>query len=425
MIILQQSFTKEQRSTLGLDIESFFFLQHKKPNAFKPILNLLKSTYNLSSSYDIELWTFISAVGKALKHDKTSTYFTLNSNHYTLANKGRKSKISAKRMSYLLHTLAEDDFIDLYKGFRNIATLESAPTIITFGVKLLDVFPVPLAKKYGMKREITHLVYIKDSKTGEAKPTQGVIGVKKIIDDLIKFNNHSSKHKYSYKGLPIEVYCYRVFHDNLKGSGRVYMTSTAQTMKSGLRKHILIDGEETCEIDIKNTHPSMIAEKEGYYLDEDFDAYKIPVPSYVVATKEDFRNVCKVCVLIMLYTNNKIGALSEIRKKIKETTKDHPSFCKDADVVALSRYILSELSNHNPYLKNYLFKGDMWKDLQNLDASVNIHVLMECVKADIPVMAYHDSWVFRKKDSLKITEYVNVAWHTLLGNNENLRLEFK
>ena len=64
-------------------------------------------------------------------------------------------------------------------------------------------------------------------------------------------------------GETVDLSYKRVFHDNLKGSGRYYSNNSFRTIKKEHRAEILIDNLPTAELDYSAIHPRILYTLEG------------------------------------------------------------------------------------------------------------------------------------------------------------------
>ena len=96
----------------------------------------------------------------------------------------------------------------------------------------------------------------------------------RIMIDLLKdYNNFMSKREVYCKGKKLNTDLHRSFsRGSFEFGGRFYSEAYGvQQLTKRLRKEIIIDGEETIELDFKALHPSIIYALKGIELDEDFD----------------------------------------------------------------------------------------------------------------------------------------------------------
>src|SRR5690606_24220454 len=111
----------------------------------------------------------------------------------------------------------------------------------------------------------------------------------------------------------ISTRLYRVFNNTLEDGGRFY-GAQYQRIEKGLRKYLLIDGQETIELDYSGFHTRMLYHERGYdYKD---DPYVGMFPSF--SNDIHLRIIIKFTLNCMLNAKSRIEISYAIKKFLKQ-----------------------------------------------------------------------------------------------------------
>ena len=166
---------------------------------------------------------------------------------------------------------------------------------------------------------------------------------------------------------------YRVFnHSRFDHGGRFY-GGWWQTVKAARRAHILIDGEETVEIDYSAMHCRMCYDLSGRSLSEDDDPYRID-------GMERLRDAVKFGFLVLI--NLAPSQRGQATDKVKAMIQGKTSF-RDL-LVAIER-------RHRPIRE--WFRSGKGTELQCIDSKVAESVMGYFVGRGIPCLPIHDSFI--------------------------------
>lgn len=166
---------------------------------------------------------------------------------------------------------------------------------------------------------------------------------------------------------------YRVFnHSRFDHGGRFY-GGWWQTVKAARRAHILIDGEETVEIDYSAMHCRMCYDLSGRSLSEDDDPYRID-------GLESLRDAVKFGFLVLI--NLAPSQRGQATDKVKAMIQGKTSF-RDL-LVAIER-------RHRPIRE--WFRSGKGTELQCIDSKVAESVMGYFVGRGIPCLPIHDSFI--------------------------------
>ncbi|MBM1170099.1 hypothetical protein [Microvirga arabica] len=171
---------------------------------------------------------------------------------------------------------------------------------------------------------------------------------------------------------------YRSFsRSSFTKGGRLY--GYWQNVPRTWRKKLLINGEPTVELDFVALHPAILYAQRGAPMPKGFDPYRVPGLE---------RRDCKAAL------NTAINAAT-----IPETVGSLLSRWKSDDPRKWWRHrkpetevILQAVVDHNPVIADAI-GSDAGIDLMYLDSRIAIRVLKACMKANIPCLPVHDSFI--------------------------------
>jgi len=192
---------------------------------------------------------------------------------------------------------------------------------------------------------------------------------------LITNENTTQKHTFtvSYK---------RVFNNrNFEQGGRFY--TSFQNIKKELRRDIMINGSETCEIDYKGLHIKMLYNLEG--IEYEADPY-IPIEGFE-------RKEVKLLFQILLNSKNKVQTLRAARTHLNKKLVD----IKRALIIIEKKH--SRISRY--------FNSGIGIILQNYDSQIAENILNYFVKEEVPCLCIHDSFIVPESYRLDLTEAMN------------------
>ena len=185
----------------------------------------------------------------------------------------------------------------------------------------------------------------------------------------------------------------RIFRDNLKSNGRFH-GPIYQQMNKKFREYILIDGEETVELDYEAMHVRMLYHAIGIdYKDDPFD-----MPS------KESRYFVKKLGLMMLNSKSKRAAILAI---VFGFAKEGINITRITAKDILDKFC----KRHEPISK--FFYNSRWRSLFLAESDIIYGILMELKKKSIVGLPIHDSIIVKKKHeellrSLMIEKYKDV-----------------
>lgn len=263
----------------------------------------------------------------------------------------------------------------------------------------------------------------------------------RIMIDLLKdYNNFMSKREVYCRDKKLNTDLHRSFsRGSFEFGGRFYSEAYGvQQLTKRLRKEIIIDGEETIELDFKALHPSIIYASKGIELDEDFDVYGGTQAMFdlcyeldttyinnrnLIERYQPIRNILKLCMLVMLNAKSRHTAIYTIKQEIE---KDNALPLEDRRFYGVYGLTVEDcvkyLTKHNTLIKDHFF-SDAGIKLQNMDSNIIACVMEECIHKNIPALFVHDSVVCPLSNLGECLLIMKNAFKRVVGNELNCKIE--
>lgn len=189
------------------------------------------------------------------------------------------------------------------------------------------------------------------------------------------------------------VHLYRVFsNDSWRQGGRFY-GGFWQGLSKADRSRLLIDGEETVELDFQACHVRMCYHLDGRPLPTDRDPYTIP------GIDPELRGVVKGLTLRLL------GAGVSTRVSRPEALKDWSK--KDY------ARLVQQITDEHPPLSGW-FRAGHWATLQNLDSQITDAVMSDLTAQGVPCLPVHDSFIVPLSAERALGLAMARAWRSVL-----------
>lgn len=208
-----------------------------------------------------------------------------------------------------------------------------------------------------------------------------------LDDEQAHISSDGTKPDFSAKHL------YRVFNNGRFDHGGRFYGGWWQRINANRRSHILIDGEETIEIDYSAMHCRMCYDLSGRSLPPNVDPYLIP-------GLEHLRDAVKFAFLVLF--NLSPGQRARADDNVKAMIKNRTSF----------RDLLIAVEQHHQPIKEW-FRSGRGVELQWLDSKIASSVMGFCVNHDIPCLPIHDSFIVpssARKQLLHAMEHAYAAF---------------
>ncbi|WP_143105857.1 hypothetical protein [Brevundimonas viscosa] len=194
------------------------------------------------------------------------------------------------------------------------------------------------------------------------------------------------------------IHLVRLFkHDWITG-GRLYGGFWID-MPRVERATLLIDGEETCELDYKSLHPHILYAWSIRKLD--FDPYVIPGFEHV--SREVGKKVFNRLI------NGKTTALKFIKK-------DYQPYLQSGK--ELDAFVAAMMDRLSPI--THRFASQAWGQLQKEDSELALKVIERCMKEGIPVYPIHDGFRVRLRDKDQVEGIMKEVYKAIYGTNPSV-----
>jgi hypothetical protein len=204
-------------------------------------------------------------------------------------------------------------------------------------------------------------------------------------------------------------YIYRVFNLSFELGGRYYGGVFSNASKN-LRKHLLINGNETCEVDYSCMHIRMLYHKKKIEFTD--DAYCM-----LSGDDKDLRELYKLIGLVSINASCKEKALQGIRKEIHDQYDSGKnvkliSLFKKLDNESLDVHYQKWVNAHDKIAE--FFNSDVGIELQNKDSRIAAEVIKHFTKINIPVLVVHDSFIIQKEYKEELEEVMKKQYYKFI-----------
>jgi len=278
----------------------------------------------------------------------------------------------------------------------------------------------------------------------EAEPikftlTEDLTKQKEVLDN---YNKMMLNHSVVYEGVSVKCDLKRIFcNSSVREGGRLYTSGkNYQQLSAPERKKILIDGDNTAEVDIVSCHYTMLACDSGITLGEGEDPYyrfdinqfgELDEVSLFEAGEEiktDYnpvRNIAKDCFMFCVNSRDKSQAKRAMQQAIvKDRNKDFSKRRYNGIINVDVEYLLNHADGVFEEVNEHFFTG-IGTSLQKAEGDIFLQVMERCVDEDIPVLIIHDSARTREQDVMKVGRFIKEAWFKLFKDTSNLKLEYE
>ena len=192
-----------------------------------------------------------------------------------------------------------------------------------------------------------------------------------------------------------------------------------QSIPSRFRRDILIDGEETVELDYSAQVPHIVAGLAGIQLIGDPYTLPLEIPFISAETK---REVVKAVVVVALNASDRKSLLRGVRGKIHDLPWEIRSGLNltDKSLEPIIDAVLEAL----PYLEPYVLKGQ-GKQLFMHDAEIARQIIQRFLDQGKVVLSIHDGFVAKKSDEHFLRETMHSVWLEMFRTTIPIKTETK
>jgi len=192
---------------------------------------------------------------------------------------------------------------------------------------------------------------------------------------------------------------YRIFNDGSWDRGGRFYGGWWQALSKADRERLLIDGEETVELDFASLHPRLCYQLNGEPLAADDDPYAVP------GVPDALRDVVKIAMMQLLNAHPGKGRV-----------KAPPGATARLAGRMSYKSLVSRLEARHGGISNWFRQGLRGLELQAIDAAI-ADVVMNYFTMAIgrPVLPVHDSFIVARGDERKLAEVMAEAYRGQLS----------
>ena len=196
-------------------------------------------------------------------------------------------------------------------------------------------------------------------------------------------------------------------------SGRFY-GGFWQRISADLRKKILINDEQTVEVDFSALHPVLAYSKAGldYWKEHKVGPYDISVRG--VKDPGISRDIVKKLLLLALNASDKTVLFKAFRREFEYSSLGELTF-KFTDKVLDE--ILTDIKEKHHMIANQIATGAGLK-LMNLDSSIVEFVIKRFLEANTPVLSIHDSFIVQWSQRDRLVKAMEDAFSFVTGQSQ-------
>ena len=323
--------------------------------------------------------------------------YSRNSNDYIIYEDDSCHNLSYRVIVKIINRLLECDYIEHHIGYYDQNKKSGKTSRMKATGKLIDeIESYPDAVHYDEQNQIYDLennfIVLKDfnkrtvryQKTYLTDEWNGV---------LIEYNNMLSQSQIALsKPYPEKVnydnkLVKRSFNDESFGLGGRFYGGWWQNIKKKYRNYILINGEETTEIDFKSLHLILLYATDGidYIQDIDGDPYLIDE----IDKSDSNRKLIKKIMLTIINCKSKTSAIQSLNKDIRDSEITNHTGYKIPQLLEMVEKKHIKISKY--------FYYDVGKLLQYNDSAIAHNLIKEFTEANIPILCVHDSFICQKQ----------------------------
>ena len=324
--------------------------------------------------------------------------------------KTRYNRLGIKKIPLLLavDALTKYEYIDHVKGFKPAqgrgvnSKIRATPRLIEL-IKSYKIEPDMIESDPNKES-----IILKDP-NGKKLEYKDNEFTDRIREELSMYVERLSKHNITCKGyrdfLKIDTINIRkIFQTDWKSYGRIYGGYWQSSITSDQRKDIMIDDQDTIELDYSNQMVrilySLIQRDYG-----DQDAYDLNI-----ATNSPPRRVIKKAIICAINCKDKPTAIKAIQGEINKdsTLKDHPK-------INISKLLFDLEFKHQDIAS--LFYSGVGARCQRIDGEIASRIINHFTSIGKPVLSIHDSFICKEEDQQLLFELMHSTFQSVLSIN--------
>ena len=226
-----------------------------------------------------------------------------------------------------------------------------------------------------------------------------------------------------------EIYPRRIFH--LVGNkwlwGRIYGNKGVNELPREIQKLVLIDGKETCQIDMSSACPQLF-----FTLNVDSSKFKKPIDFYTFKSLEQLpyfqtKNEEGETVFDKEGTREKIKFLFQVALNCDDEINAFRAYGKEYGFKGFKldsfKTIIELMEEELPWLKEYFFKPNLGKCIIKEESDFFIEAGTKLMKEEIKFLHHFDSIFVLKEHKDKAMEILKEVGMTMFHSELNFKIK--
>ena len=201
----------------------------------------------------------------------------------------------------------------------------------------------------------------------------------------------------------------RIFYRGDWNLGGRYHGGWWQQIPSELRRHILINGNPTQEIDFSGFHVSLAYGLKG--LPPPSDPYALTFVAEGL-TKEEQRGAVKLLALTAINAKDRPTAFMAFRDEMNREQRGKQNKVKYTD--QLLTILIDGFLDENPSIAHYLC-ADKGVELMAIDGNITTRLIEHFTYKNVPILTVHDSYIVEFEYEEELIRVMNDAFAKELG----------
>ena len=318
--------------------------------------------------------------------------FSRNNSDYVPGGRFSKIFLNPKYIAFLSDFLAAENLIEFHKGFffgdyGRVSRMKATQKLLRHFRKNREPGKgIILSRKPG--------IVLRDKEKRDISFDADTLEVKAMLRNVCRINKYLKTHDISLdtEKIPAKLLkeympeitdnnskYIRIFNNSDFNQGGRFYCHWSQNVPRWFRKHILIDGKETIELDYSNLHIAMLYCLENIKPPAG-DLYNIP------GISTEHRRIIKKSFNIILNSDKKSDALKAIENERRDIEGE------TGIISPLPKYLYSRISETHSALKKYFCTG-YGTFLQRLDSDLSERIFLQLNSQGICVLCIHDSFI--------------------------------